>query len=700
MTCLIIFVFFLHTLNYPWRFFDEDIIFNETMLPIPANFQEIFEIIKSFGLNNHFEASNPFYSNISNIRGTPIDVLFCLFVFWLCKKSAYAYHLFSLLFHLLNSCLFFLILNKISIKTMISHKAPNYFRLFSVSTLTLIWALHPVNIESVLFATNFGAPVTYFFCLSFLFYFICTDERKTLPIIHSIIIFFLYLFSIFLNEYTVTLPFIILFYLSISTLYNKGETLKNSFSAALKKTTPLFLALFAYMIYFFSTSAIRTNHEESLLTTIERIFWLSPQIFFHFLKLVFFPAKLSIDQSALVEFPNYIFHPYAVFCCLFTYLLVISSFASIFLTKRVLCYLGILFIPFFLSLAPFLQLISPVYNLASERYLYFPLLLLILGIAYSLFSSTFNHLSKTRISIIAIFLVIALCTFSARAFTRTLDWKDSVSLLTSAIETAPNNLYKGLRKHTLATSIIVNSSNAQPEETFKYNNEAFNLLEKATEDFKIQEAKYQKKLPEVIKFYGLDPETLEAKTKFLLAYIKFDTTGDFKTAFDVFSPYIDKISPPDTYISDFYYKILFNTKHINDAENLLLQLLNKKRISPFLFVALSDLYEYKYNDLNSTNKFLHESFKLFPYDPLTLFGLKRYYQKLNDLENFAFFSYLLGLRTHDLINHQQAASVYISLNKKDKAKNIILKLSKNYPIDQNTLTIEAKYVQNFGSLTR
>ena len=113
LTILIVFLFFFHTLFYPWKHFDEQIIYKETLLPIPASFLQIIEFVSNFGINNYIEASNPFYTTISNMRCAPFGTLFFLIIFWLFQKSSFAYHLFSLSIHLINSFLCFQIFNKI-----------------------------------------------------------------------------------------------------------------------------------------------------------------------------------------------------------------------------------------------------------------------------------------------------------------------------------------------------------------------------------------------------------------------------------------------------------------------------------------------------------------------------------------------------------------------------------------------------------
>ena len=375
---VIIFLFFLHTLAYPWRHFDEQIIYNETLLPIPVSFSQIIEFVTNFGLNNYIEASNPFYTTVSNMRCAPFGALFFFFIFWFFQKSAFTYHLFSLFIHLLNSFLCFLILNKTSLKIFKSNHSSNLTRLSLVTILSLLWALHPANIETILLATNCGALVTYLFCLLFIFYF--TSNNSSLK--NRIFLSLIYFIPLLLNEYSITLPFILLTYLyATSIFYNDSNSPKETFIKLTKRISPLFLTLILFTIYFLSLTNLRIFQDKSLSLSMERIFWLSPQIFLHLIKLIIFPLHLTIDQSTLVKIANTLFEPYPIFCSLFMFgLLGYSIFSLTNLKQRGNFFFFILFIPFFLSLFPFLHIISPLYNLASERYLYFPSFLLILGV--------------------------------------------------------------------------------------------------------------------------------------------------------------------------------------------------------------------------------------------------------------------------------------------------------------------------------
>ncbi len=645
-TLIIIFVLFAHTLNYGWRHFDEQIIYNETLLPIPASFSQIIEFVSNFGLNNYIEASNPFYTTISNLRCAPFGTLFFLFIFWLFQKSAFLYHLFSLSIHLFNSLLCFLILNKTGTKVFNSNLAPkpsDSMRLLFTGILTLFWALHPVNIETVLLATNCGALVTYFFCLLFIFYFIYKSEFK---LTDSIFLSLLYFIPLLLNEYSITLPFILLTYLyATSIFYDDSNSFKETFTKSIKRIFPLFLTLTLFTIYFLSLPNLKIFQNKSLSLLIERIFWLSPQIFLHFIKLIIFPLHLTIDQSTLVRISNTLLEPYSIFCFLFMFGLIIFSILSLpNLRQRGYFHFFILFVPFFLSIFPFLHIISPLYNLANERYLYFPSFLFMLGLSHILFFILSKTSTRKQIVIISTMLFLMI-SFSCRAYFRMLDWKDSASLFKSAIQESRNDLIKGLRIKMLGGVLYSYYSDAKSKETGKrFIEDGESLLENALKDLE-EEIRYENKLPQIIKFYGLDPNTMQAKTAYLLAFTKLGLEKNPQKAYKILKPYMENMSIIDTQILNLYTTLLFSLQKTDEAETLLNYALEKK-LSPTILLPLAEIYKNKYKDLSKAEVLLKESFKYFPYDSGTLQSLKNFYLQTNNSSEYAFYSYLHGLRTH------------------------------------------------------
>lgn len=115
-TLLIVFIFYAHTLNYPWRDFDENIIYKELILPMPRSLNEFIRYINEFGLMVYFEASNPFYSSVGNLRVNPVGVFLTMLVQMCFQKNPFLYHSLSLFLHMVNSALLFLCLKKVVCK--------------------------------------------------------------------------------------------------------------------------------------------------------------------------------------------------------------------------------------------------------------------------------------------------------------------------------------------------------------------------------------------------------------------------------------------------------------------------------------------------------------------------------------------------------------------------------------------------------
>ena len=700
---LIVFALFQHTLDYAWKNYDEHILYEETILPIPENFSEIFEIIKNIGFNHYFESANPLYSNISNMRGSPIDVFTCLLFFYLFKTSAFKYHLFSLILHLLNTCLCFFILKKV-INDFIKIQGAKISINILTMLLTLIWALHPTNVETILFATNFGALITYFFSLAIFLYFLHSRDEflknKLFRLSLSICLFIVYSFIILLNEYSILLPILIFLYEIITYQYQNKKIPDLQFlRSTIIKLLPLLTGLCLFSAYFFFTPEIRNNNISNFSLTIQRIFWLSPQIFFHDLKLIILPLKLSLDQTTFVRLSNSLFGKYAIFCFMFMYIPLFLSLISIpFSTKRLGYFTAVIFLPFFISLLPFLHIISPIYNLTSERYLYLPTFFLIFGLTHLIANIFAQYKKVNSIKLITCTLLFFLtCGFGTRTFLRALDWKDSFTLLDKTSNLAPSSLYKGLREHMILRLLKSDDPKLKPMLN-DYYEKTSNSLEMALKELKIQEKFYQKNTPPIVKYYGLDPKSLILKCVFLKALTESNYNGDSNKALEILLPQIKNLNLNSTLILDFTYKLFFNTGNIDKAEALLKKALKQNKPKPSLLVAISDLIEYKYKNYALSEKYLLNSFKYFPYDEATLFGLKRLYRNKGNAKEFAHYSYLFGLRTHDKTSYKEACAIYIAIHEEVKAKKILEKLLEKDPYGAGTSRLLANYREIFGDL--
>lgn len=618
LIALIVFIFYSHTLNYSWKYFDEQIIYNETLLPIGRNVFEVFQYIANFGIYTFFEASNPFYSSITNLRCNPINCLISLFSYALFQRNSFHYHISSLIIHIFNSCVLFLILNKIC-------KEKKKYKSILLASLVLLWALHPTVVESICFITNWVVILSYSFFLITLLLFINNSNSK--------LIFISFLMSVFICEHSVTLPLILFFYSYInSTSNNLLERIKDS----LKRTTPLFIGLFIYLVYFLSLPTKSNFSEYSFSATLERVFWLSPQIFFHFIKLIFFPLHLTIDQTGNIIFAKNLFDSYTIFCSLFMYSIIGALVFFFFRTDTRSKNIIFLISSFLLSLLPFLQIISPTYCLASERYLYLPTFFLILGIA------PFIHKIKVKEIYILSVLISLILLYGTRSYIRTFDWKDSITLFSSAYKENLNPILKAVRLQFVGSLLLSpeNSYEIRAKGAEEINNSIIilkNHFNKLGNNRNAQE-------PKVLEFYGLDPKTTQAKTAYFIAFEKYGLETDLKGAYETLKPFIDNSSINDPSVISFYSNILLSLNKTSEAKELLIRS-SKKTMSPLTLVPLANIYMQEKN-FQESEKILKSLFRVFPYNVQVIEGLANNYYLSGNKKETEHFAQLYKMRMH------------------------------------------------------
>ena len=656
-TILVIVGFFFHTLGYPWRHFDEQIIYNETLLPIPRSFSELLDFIKYFGLKSYIEASSPFSTTISNLRCAPFGTLYFLGLFTIFQKNPFYYHLFSLLIHVLNSIFVFFILNLIS-------SALGKSRLFLVSIFTLIWALHPANIEGILMPSNSGALITYFFCISLTLYFTFSAIRnKPLSAINKISDFIAYFIPLLLNEYSTTMIFVLFFYIIALLIFYNKFSYKQAIAISFQYLLPMIATFLFFVIYFISLPNLKTFSSSDIIYSLERVLWLCPQIFFHFLKLIVLPFNLSIDQSFLVKISDSLFSPYPIFCILILLSILLLSIISFFKlnSRRYFC-IFILFVPFLFSIFPFLHIISPIYNFASERYLYLPTFFFIMGIFTAIIILSRKSKGNLPVLLISVFILILI---SSKTYLRTLDWKDSISIFKSSITNSNNALVKGLRLQMIGGLLFQGENVEDKKLGIQIINEGSNILSNYYNY--LENLKYNN-YPKIKFFYGIDPKTIQAKVAYLIALSKIGLDLNIQSAYELLKPHIENSSLTDSQILDFYLGILFTLNKLDEAEVILNRAI-KTKLSPITLTILSELYKRKYKDYSRAEETLKESFRFFPYDTRTLERLKSLYLETNNLDKYAYFSYLHGLRTHSPQSLNDALSTYKTLyNQKMSAK--------------------------------
>lgn len=665
----IVFLVFSFSLNREWIFYDEDVIYNETYAPIPASFSEVFEILKEFGLYNNIGSSNDLYSstivNRTSILGTPLLV----FQGYLFKTNAFLYHLLNLIFHLFNTALIYLILNKLLQKHLFSG------RLLSMG-FALLWALHPANVESVLLSTNFGALLSYFIYF-LLFYDFFINRNKNVLYYRKILIPILFLIPMLINEYIIMLPLIVTAY-SFITNYS-SNTLKDTLKKTLDECSPYFIGLMVYTIYFVTSKYSFSQQLSTDLTLIiQRIFWLAPQIILHHLKIIFFPYLLSIDESAHVKLASKLFTPYSIFSILFVSLSLIFPLL-VFLITRKLQLLTLTIWLLFISLLPFSQILSPTYALAAERYLYTPLFFIIFG-AVSIIS-----ISKLNFKIITNILAAILLVISVRTITRIFDWKNSETLLLSTLKSSPDNLYKGFRSYDLAYHYKdkgkLDLSNEYKAKAEKYLNKAFLNYDQTNSSE-----------PKILKAYGLDTENLKIKSIYQNCIHKYTENKDsYKECLNIFNKHIKNLKDLDAPTLELYANLILEDGNKDKAKEIFLLANDKYPHTPFLLLSLIRFERDIEHNLERTRYYLSKASKLYPYSKEILFEWLRYYQQADNLKEYSKKAYLYGLRAHSKFTYLEALSGFLILGNLNMARKTTEKLLQLDPSDPKIYYLAAGY---------
>ena len=682
LTCTLLTVFLIYSfsLNRDWIYFDEKVMyFEEGLFPLPANLNEMFEIISTFAFSHNFDSQNPMVSNIVNIRSTPFGAILNIVVYFIFQKNAFLYHFLGVFLHLLSTALvFFIFYRLLAFQNLTTNEASSFSAIFA-----LIWALHPVNIEGVELATNWPGLLTYVFCFGFFLYNLrkLTSLNYTSTIPELILIPFLSLLLLLTCEYFYTFSFII-FFTSFAFSYKRFNSIYKSLTNSLQVTLPYFIGILLYLVYsiirFYPGKENIATHYQAAGFSFEGLFWLAPQIFVHFFKLFFFPKVLSLYQANLIKLEYSYFSPIVILSLLMFVLFLLTPYFVIvkIKLKNEKSFVFFLFYALLFSLFPFLHVVSPTYCLIAERYCYFPLFITVFIILIYLSKEILLKHKKATYLTLSILLLI----LSARTMVRLNEWKDSLSLYNSALKSTNNSFCKGIYY-----SIIGNyfGSENKPQEMNKYFSLSAKEFNSVLDKLKEESIKYTNQ-PKILKVYGLDPVSLRITAAFKISSMRlFYVKEDPYEILRFYEPFlVGNLDFAGNQQINLYAKLLLKTKRIEEAIRVLEFGKLKYPYSLAIISTLSNIY-LKLKDITNAKRILREGFYYYPNYKLLYPRLIELCQLKNDFLLQAKYEYLIGLLTHSLDWYQNSAKIYLSLNKLSEAKKILDKLvylDRNNPI--------------------
>lgn len=540
------------------------------------------ELIKTLNLHNLKSIFSSFFSTDYyplNLLSYAID-----YHFW--QLNPIGYHITNTLLHSLNAILIFLIIKTITARMPVAAIA------------TVIFIIHPINVESVVWVSQRKTVLSsLFFLISFYLYIKC-QQGKRYCYLASIVI---YIFAILSKSSVVMFPFILLLF---DLCFNRRRLSANM----LDKIPFLFISIMASIITIitFERSPAFEFYQQGLYWRILGML----SIFSAYVGKVFIP--IGLNNNYVNYIPTSIFVWRTIISILF--LSIIAFLAYRCLKRDRIIFFCILW--FFINLIPVSNII-PIPHWMADRYLYYS------SFAFSWFIATLFEKAFQGSASYAIFsrlekigcplLMMAILIFYVSlTIIRNRDWQDSITLWEDCVRKDPNGalahtylgasyMKKGLRDKALIefkTALQLNPRRANALANLAYMDIERGLLDDAIKKirlallyegnnyeahnalgiFYMSKGRYHRAVVEFQRALELQPETI---ADFLLIYnnlgVAYHKKGLQQDAIFVFNKALNIY--PDDYEGNLNLATIY-AFYLNDKKNAIHYLNKIKTLQP------------------------------------------------------------------------------------------------------------------------
>ncbi len=407
-------------------------------------------------LNLSLETLPALFGEFYKGQYAPVTTLLLAIEFHAGGGQPFMLHLFSLLFHLLNIFLVFLIID-----VLVKNK--------KVALLTAaLFALQPLQAESVGWISAQKVVLyTSFFLLSIWYYIRYVQQNYKLSYLLLSLLFFV--LSFLSKEQAVTLAISIL---GIDYMLDRKLLSKK----VIIEKVPYFV--FAIIMGLVTIQASKTGEffQEGKSFPIYQQIAYSSYAFMLYLIEIIFPFRLSAFHPYPVE--NYEFFP----TWLYIFILPVAAIAYYFFKlfkKNKLYVFGLFF--FVANIILVLQLMPLRDFIMADRYVYIPAIGVFLFVAHYLIKMLDT---KSTATVAKGIIAISLVAFSLLSFNRVKVWKDSYTLFTDVVKKYPESSVgwnnrglanSDLNKHDKAVIDYKNALKYNPNSLFVYNNMGISL---------------------------------------------------------------------------------------------------------------------------------------------------------------------------------------------------------------------------------
>lgn len=517
----------------------------------------------------------------------PVTWLSFLFDFQIYGLFAGGYHFTNIIFHSLNACLVFALILKIS-KSRVA-----------AFTGSLLFALHPVHVESVAWVTERKDVLSCFFWLIATIFYLKYCEIKRPKY------FFLTLAAVLLGFMSkpimVTIPFVFLILdfwpakrLDIQQL-NKTN-IKNNFRLLTEKV-PFFA-----MSFFFSFFAYYTQSAGSSIAPLSNISF-TVKVLNSLISYVSYLKNLALPVNLAAIYP-YPYNPSIshaliaiIILAIITYLAIKNHRSHPYIIAGWLWYLGVIF--------PVIGIVVIGPHAMADRYLYIPAIgiYLIVGI---IVGKIYDQHYKIKP-----FLIVVLCIFfSSLGFAghrQVMFWKDSETLFRRAISVTKDNV---LAYNNLGVEL---SDQGKTDEAIYYYRSALKIYPDFP-DFNNNYALELKKKGDIQGAYKHfnkalenNPNLIQARSNIALMLSESGKTDEAKKhLFEIIKQKPDYIQPYHQLA-----RILLEENEYKKAMEVLSKALDIDSLSAETFNLIGAVFA-KTGDLESASKAFTEATKLDP----------------------------------------------------------------------------------------
>jgi len=372
------------------------------------------------------------FSDVSTGNWHPLTMISHMLDWELFGKNAGGHHWSSLIIHIINTVLLFLLLNQMT------------GSIWRSALVAALFAIHPINVESVAWVSERKNVLsTFFWFLTMMFYVWYVKQphwKRYLPV------FICFALGLMSKSMLVTLPFVLLLMdywplnRTMIDTQNKLEMQPPSISVKAKLSFLILekIPLFALTAIFIAVT-LHTQLKEKAIASLDYI-PLSLRIYnailsyFIYLKKIFWPTDLAVFYP-LVDIRLQQILPAAAF------LIAATTICCKYHKK---CpYLGVGWFWYLGTLVPVIGLVQVGSQAMADRYAYVPIIGIFLMITWGIVDIFKSRLLKPVAALISF---IILSTLGYCAHNQVQYWQNEYTLYTHAIKTVKPNvlLYKNL----------------------------------------------------------------------------------------------------------------------------------------------------------------------------------------------------------------------------------------------------------------